>query len=507
MNAHVSHLPSAGRPARRPPARPRRGAVAVLVALLLIVLLGFLGLVIDSGLMMAGQRQAQNAADAAALAAAEKIMRGRSHADAVADADAFVRTHNGLADAAPLTLGSNLHIPPVGGPHAGDPRYVEVVVTVPYNTLFMHVLGGARGRQVGGRAVAGYEALTSGDGCIVLDPQARPGLDISGGGRLMVKGRVLVNSEGGGVDENGNLVNGNTGYAASAAGGSGTGGVWAEDLRIVGGVDDPAAFHHIDPAETARPLHARQVPAPDPFAHLPTPTTANGVLNTNRGTVSITGGTGSTYGVGNTETVNSDGTTTYTLNPGLYDSISITGGIVRLEPGIYVLLDKAQTPLKITGGDVVGTGVMFYMTGSQAGESSYSAVSGTPDVNDPPDPYNSDSPPKTNRSVTINGAAMLTPIDSRKYSYPGTPDIAVFDGMLFYQRRWYPAAVDIQGNSTAGSLSGSIYAKWANFKISGQGTYGAQFVVGSMTVPGQGDVTITYAGDDLGRAPNVFLVE
>ena len=49
------------RPGRRP------GKVLVLFTMLLPVLLGLVGLVVDGGLMMAAQRRVQNAADAAAL--------------------------------------------------------------------------------------------------------------------------------------------------------------------------------------------------------------------------------------------------------------------------------------------------------------------------------------------------------------------------------------------------------------------------------------------------------
>ena len=56
----------------------RKGAILVWFALIFVVMLGMMGLVIDAGLLMAAQRQAQNAADAAALAAAHDLMLGRS---------------------------------------------------------------------------------------------------------------------------------------------------------------------------------------------------------------------------------------------------------------------------------------------------------------------------------------------------------------------------------------------------------------------------------------------
>jgi Flp pilus assembly protein TadG len=59
--------------------RRRSGMVVVMFSILLVALIGMLGLVIDTGFMLATHRQAQNAADAAALAAAvERIYRGES---------------------------------------------------------------------------------------------------------------------------------------------------------------------------------------------------------------------------------------------------------------------------------------------------------------------------------------------------------------------------------------------------------------------------------------------
>ena len=79
--------------------------------------------------------------------------------------------------------------------------------------------------------------------------------------------------------------------------------------------------------------------------------------------------------------------------------------------------------------------------------------------------------------------------------------------MLFFQRRRNAEKTTIVGNSAEGYLSGTIYAKWAPFEISGQGAYNAQLLVGSIDVTGQGDVTVLAAGGNKGKANQVFLVE
>src|SRR5207302_10170033 len=77
----------------------RSGKILVLFALLLPVLLGMTGLVIDGGMVLAAHRQARNAADAAALAAAKDLLSGKSLATAQATAKTSVQSYNSLAKA------------------------------------------------------------------------------------------------------------------------------------------------------------------------------------------------------------------------------------------------------------------------------------------------------------------------------------------------------------------------------------------------------------------------
>ncbi len=146
---------------------------------------------------------------------------------------------------------------------------------------------------------------------------------------------------------------------------------------------------------------------------------------------------------------------------------------------------------------------MFYNTGHN-----YQPDTGTPDVND-----RNLKPPfgdgGITGGITLNAGMKMSPIDSENpaFDYTGQPGIGVFDGMLFYQRRRNTETAEIQGDSSSGLLTGTIYTKWAHFKISGKGTYDAQFVIGSLNVPGQGDVELTWGGKKLGKAPAVFLVE
>jgi hypothetical protein len=156
---------------------------------------------------------------------------------------------------------------------------------------------------------------------------------------------------------------------------------------------------------------------------------------------------------------------------------------------------------------------MFYVTGNN-----YDPVTGAPDNTDPVDPLNQFRPPSASAqtdvhygAVTLTASVTLSPINTSNanlnYSAQQRAQLQPFDGMLFYQRRKDPVAVTIQGNSSEGNMTGSMYAKWSQFQIAGSGTYDAQFIVGSIDVSGNGTVTIAFRGSGIGKAPQVFLVQ
>jgi Flp pilus assembly protein TadG len=71
------------------PKHNRRGATALLLAVMLIVLFAFLAFSIDLGNVFVTRSQLQNAADAASLAAVQKIAEGYSSTDARSAAVSF----------------------------------------------------------------------------------------------------------------------------------------------------------------------------------------------------------------------------------------------------------------------------------------------------------------------------------------------------------------------------------------------------------------------------------
>src|SRR5262249_34738125 len=109
----------------------------------------------------------------------------------------------------------------------------------------------------------------------------------------------------------------------------------------------------------------------DPLINLATPTTANGVNNTQMDldpqknkAIGIVVQQNNASGIFPPNTW--DLIKGATLNPGIYSDIQINAGAnVTFNPGIYVLRPTGNNQgLGINSGTVTGNGVMFYITGS-----------------------------------------------------------------------------------------------------------------------------------------------
>ena len=105
------------------PSRVReRGQVLVIFVLSLTAIFAAAGLAIDIGRLYMERRFLENAADAAALAAANSLIRGNTDDNARSDAMAvltknFVSPPNGITPSLPPAAGSEVY----ESGHAGDP--------------------------------------------------------------------------------------------------------------------------------------------------------------------------------------------------------------------------------------------------------------------------------------------------------------------------------------------------------------------------------------------------
>jgi Flp pilus assembly protein TadG len=162
----------------------------------------------------------------------------------------------------------------------------------------------------------------------------------------------------------------------------------------------------------------------------------------------------------------------YTLQPGVYrGGISLSGpspGTVTLMPGIYYMQGGG---FSISGGlSVSGSGVTIY-----------------------------NAPVKNNESVSLSGNGSLT---------LSPPTSGAYKGIAIFQERSATAEVDITGNGSM-NLTGTIYAAGATVELTGNGgsnVMGSQIIADSMTVTGNGSVSVNYDPTS-GPAKDVRIVE
>ncbi|HKF52521.1 MAG TPA: pilus assembly protein TadG-related protein [Candidatus Acidoferrales bacterium] len=317
------------------------GQALVLTAVALVVLMGFAGLAIDVGALRSQKRLQQTAADAAAIAGANNLSFGGVTAGAqnAAAGDNFT-DNSGNAGACGVSgppAPPNTATPgwievtvcngPSTGPHQADANYVEAWVTEVQPTYFMRVLG-INQEVVTARAVATNinSGGPTGPGCLyTLGP---PTNQIEG---VNINGHATLNAPSCGIVDNGDYnTKGNAlTVSASTFGVSGS-----------ANVSGPGGSVTCSNSSTC-PQYGMPA-ATDPLAGLTPPCSP------------CTGGTA----------VNATSTTT--INPGTYTSISLSGnGTVTFNPGVYVLDGTgAGAGITCNGTPTLnGNGVVFYFTG------------------------------------------------------------------------------------------------------------------------------------------------
>ena len=165
-------------------ARGRResGQMLVLFVLMFSVLMGFVAMSIDVGMILHERRSLQNAADAAALAGVSELPESPGAAEAKALEWA---ENNGYT-------GENGATITVNTPYQGDPNSVEVVIEVEMPFIFARALG-LGNTDVAARAVASnITGSVPGVALLALNP---------GGGNSFVKGGTsdLIINNGGAI--------------------------------------------------------------------------------------------------------------------------------------------------------------------------------------------------------------------------------------------------------------------------------------------------------------------
>lgn len=326
----------AARNADGPARESRRGAVAALVAVSMVPILGVMALTLDGGFLLARHRRAQAVADATAHAAAVSLAANYSKdngldpgktakAAALAIASGNGCTNDGVNSTVTVT------VPPSTSSalFSGKAGHAEVVVTLTTPRCFSAIWG-AGNMSVSARAVArAATTTTAAPSVLLLDPSASGSLSAAGSARIVTSGTIQVNSSSSTA-----VIATNTGYAKG------------DKIQITGNYTTSSSGYlsgsvSTGAATVADPLSSLAAPDPSTLA--------------TRGAIP-------TYG-------------SYTMNPGVYTGgVTIGGGMnVTMNPGTYYMKGGGFTVAN--GATLSGSGVFLYIDHSESNPSSDGALS------------------------------------------------------------------------------------------------------------------------------------
>jgi Flp pilus assembly protein TadG len=314
--------------------REEGGATAITTAIILTVLVGFVGLGTEVGLWYAERRSMQTASDAAAVGGAYEIYEEGKNAadDAVAAAAQADSKRNGFEHSVNgVTVEVNR--PPTSGEFAGEDTAVETIVTKQRATLLGSFFMGDN-VNIKVRSVATVEV--TGVFCILALAEHQDAA-------LFFGGNAEVRLVGCGINVNSDAPEG----AMTAQGASVVGATYAD---IVGGLKQSNnAELEIPPEDVTTGAD----PIADPYAHLDVPSSSG----CNHGTPPV-------FKVGKNDNV--------TLSPGTYCGGLEIAGIAKMTAGNYII---AGGQFKVSGTLTTDTvdGVTIFLT-DYNGDDNYATV-------------------------------------------------------------------------------------------------------------------------------------
>lgn len=312
------------------------GAIAIMFALMLPVIVGFVGIGVEVGSWYSVKRNMQSATDAAAVAAAIERANGGTLAEISAAAQTAA-ANNGLA--IPVTI----NIPPIRSINfIGSTNHVEAVISQNIETLFA---GMFIGQNVTSLTYAVATTIGDQDACFLsLAPT---------GSRAFNVGSANLNMTGCGI-----FANSDDPRAVFVQPGS----IIADCVATAGGSDGIGTITTVD--GRCAGVRTNQQPMDDPFATMyEIPVYGDcpaGGASYNAGGIYKMTGAGSAVSAPFAGTLNMDGS--YTLSEGVYcNGLSISSGeTVIMNPGTYIM--EGGDFLVNGGATVTGDGVTVILT-------------------------------------------------------------------------------------------------------------------------------------------------
>ncbi len=290
-------------------------------ALMAVSLMAFLGLAFDVGYVEWTRRHLQIAADSAAAAGAQELLRGSpGNITSAAKNDSAL---NGATDGVNGVTVTVNH-PPASGSYAGDNTAVEAIVVQNTPLFFLRVLG-ANVAAIQARSVA--RLGNDGNCMFLLDPSSKNALYLNGAFNINMSCGTMVDSS-----------NSQAMYLNGAIN-------WSGQTDVAGNYVENGAINMSPAPETGALAEG------DPLAYVPAPA----------------------YGACNYTNYALLGAFNATLSPGVYcNGIKANGaGNITFNPGTYILEGGGFSTIGAI--NLTGTGVTFYNT--QGGGYTYGAIS------------------------------------------------------------------------------------------------------------------------------------
>ena len=464
-----------------------RGQALILIVGALVGLLAFTALAVDGGMVLYDRRSAQNAADAAALAGAYTLSwnyytaTNQAALESAVDSAIHTRAHDNhydTADGKSVAIG----IYNVGGDYSfgappasihtvqadsGDPNYyVQVTITSPVNTSFLHLIySGTVENTVTAVAHAVPQPKgppAGGSALVSLAPTGCATASGSGGG-IYIGGNGLANLIGGGL-----FINSNSDCALSGASNGYL--MYSPNLTDVGGIDSSVGSNLIiqpGPSSTNDTNAALTYP---PVLDMGGTPSCSGDASLN-----ATDATNMTHTAADGTSADYD----YIMTPGWVGTGHTVGWAqfpknknVWFKPGIYCFntSNTGGGNINFSNGEILGgNNVLFYLTGVA---------------------------PCT---FTWNGGATI----KLQGYYPGTED--PHSGILIYvDPKGYPLVSGsyIQGtfniNGSLGSfIQGTVFAPTCSATLNGNGgnMYQGQYLAYNITLSGNNTFFLDYNVD------------
>ncbi len=295
--------------------KTEKGQAIIIIVFSLIGLFGMAALAVDGGNAYLERRKTQAAADAAALSGAIARITGEDwRIAALASASANGYDNNGTTNTV------ELNTPPIGGPHANNPEYIQVIITSHLDTFFGPVIGinqiTVATQAISQTKPAEYGQMFEGYALVSLAPTSKCNVKRA----FWIHGEATILLQGGGL-----FVNSNNPTCAYIQEGSGSVRIEGDfPFSIVGGasIQKPKLHTPFPPQTGAIPMNY------PPSIQMPEP------------------GCGSKIA----EVIGEEGNT---MTPGNWDDDFPPEGVTNLESGTYCIAGDVIVETKLTGTGVL----------------------------------------------------------------------------------------------------------------------------------------------------------